>query len=91
MFPWGSRADVAKKAREMMDRIGAQYEDENEEDIKDQKDFNPKGNDGSQGRPRLGARLFVQRHLHAMLPGGLVTVSLSGEWSDGCIRVVKAT
>eukprot|EP00116_Pleurobrachia_bachei_P003018 sb/3463280/ len=66
--------DIAAKSERLFDAAGAQWEQENEQDIKDQKDFaaeTPVYYGVLEGvrRPRLGCRILVTRHLSKVLPG----------------------
>ncbi|XP_077979793.1 dynein axonemal assembly factor 5-like [Glandiceps talaboti] len=64
--------DIQQKARQLWKDIGAKYEEENEDDLKDQMDFSTVDvplPPGETERPNLGCRTIIFRNLSKILPG----------------------
>ncbi|EDV28055.1 uncharacterized protein TRIADDRAFT_53253 [Trichoplax adhaerens] len=59
--------EIVELGKKLYDKVGEQYEKENEEELKDQLDYeNPTLSSAS--RPRLGCRVLVQRNFSKILP-----------------------
>ncbi|CAB3999599.1 dynein assembly factor 5, axonemal-like, partial [Paramuricea clavata] len=75
--------EIQKKSSDLFDKVGQQYEKENEADFKDKQDFQVwDKNVGIEGksRPCLGCRALIERNLSKILPAILRDMT---DWTAG--------